>query len=151
LQTKVNQKRIFKLCFFLSKNNKYIFYNQLDSIIFLLPKVSKISILPFFNSLYKAMFFLNFNVKTRIRFSGLGYGLEKINDDSIDKVLHIKINVGLTHPPVIKLPFFVFTLKTNRRKKKIQFEGSLKFLINSFAANIIRLRHCDVYKHKGIR
>jgi len=101
-----------------------------------------------FNILKNSIFtsFLNINnfVQQRLRFSGLGYFVEKTD-------VSLKLHVGLTRIPVVSVPHYISLIRINKRKKKLLVRGFSLVLINNYCSALRSIRICDVYKGKGIR
>jgi len=83
-------------------------------------------------------------VQQRLRFSGLGYFVEKAD-------VSLKLHVGLTRIPNIFLPSYISLVRINKKKKKLLIKGFSSILINNYCSVLRSIRTCDVYKCKGIR
>lgn len=137
--------RFSKICFQSSSKNS--FYKLLKN--FMLKKINYLKIVetPIIMSIFKSFQTNQFFYKSRLRFSGLGYGLE------FDKTSSpfLKINTGFTTPQMFPKPLYISVVKTNKKCKKALFAGYSEIKISNFSASIRKVRVCDVYKGKGIR
>lgn len=104
-------KKIYKFCFFLCIS--VFFFTFLKNFFCFCPKIYYQTSSVLRNQIIRSFMFLHFPSKSRLRFSGLGYGLSI----SFDKK-KIEINAGFTKPPFLLVPDYVLDLRTNKKKKR---------------------------------
>lgn len=146
----------FSFIYFFNKKNSLFFiicfkmysvikiYNSLDILFLVYPFFLKKNLNSLRNDIFRLFFDLNFFAKHRLRFSGLGYSVDFFD-------YSLKLNVGLTQPPIVQVPSFIYLIKSNKKKKKLLLKGFLSSSLNNFCSLLRSIKTCDVYKHKGIR
>ena len=138
----VEKSIFFMFCFKMSNN--LFFYNFSNFFFLVFPLFLKKNLNVVKNSIIMSLLNINFFIKQRLRLSGLGYYVEPLIDS-------LKLHVGLTKSPRILLPDFVFSMKLNRKKKKLLLKGYSLCSLKNYCSLIRSIKACDVYKHKGIR
>lgn len=137
-------KKVYKFCFFLFTS--VIFFQFFKNFFCFCPKIYYQTCNNLRNEIIRSFLLLHFPLKSRLRFSGLGFGLSVSSDKK-----NVEINAGFTKSPLLFVPSYILDLRTNKKKKKVLLSSFFYHKLNSFTAQIRSLKPCDVYKHKGIR
>ena len=137
------QKSIFFL-FCLKMSNKFVIYNLSTFFFLIFPFFLKRNLNIVRNSILTSISNINFFIKQRLRLSGLGYFVEPTAES-------LKIHVGLTKAPEFLVPSCIYSMKVNRKKKKLLLKGYVLYPLKNYCSLLRSVKICDVYKHKGIR